>query len=1135
MTDKTLAIKLAVGGGDSAAAEFKKVGDGAKTMGDTIETASKKSATGLKDLKSELTTVGSALSVAGAVGTGFFGLATASSMDFTAAMSNVNSIAHVSATELSSLRETVLALSDTYGQGATDLADGLYNIIGSGFEANDAVKILTASVVAAGAGLTTTETAATAVTAVLNAYSMSADQAGNVSDILFKIVDSGVISFETLADSMGRTLPLASSLGVSLEELGAAYAALTRVGYSGDMAETGIAALMTAAIGPTDALKESVKAYGYETTEALIAAEGFTGFLKFLQDTAGGSSEKMLALTGNTRANGAALALAAQGGYVYADMLDQMSSAASDGAYTLSVFGLQMDNAAGSVQIAREQFNNFKIEAGSALEPLVAFAADTASTVLGAFGALPESIRDAVTWMGAAGSAATLMAGGFLLLVPRIVETRAALQTLAGASGVVGTIGRMIPALFGPAGLAVAGVVAVASAGIAVWNNHRDSVRATAEAYAALDAEVTAIDDRISSMKLTDDVATAFKLEALVGDTRAAGDKWASDLDKMETDWAAFWDTLGSDRQNTDVLSGPLFDNVLQKMVTDGQITQNEMEGILAGNLDLITQYSTAIAIAMSDYIASYRPTATDMALIESDMGELMDLISNPYVDAMKVIDDYAAARKQYLEGDHPDYQGFDAWWQQYKSDTVEATALTTQFNAAVAQTSDLLVNTAMAEIDAAKERKKAYEEYIGMVREHLTDLLEFGGLSDPLSMWNMSGHATEASLLADHINDLGAAMDSNYQLIVGNTDAIGKNMQTLDDWATGLIGVRGEYAEIDKLYAEGRISLEKYNEAQSAQETIMGANATVQRDVLAIQAALSPVIAQNAQDYADYIEQLRQLNDGIDDSADGAQQQMAALAWLDSGTAGRVQQFMELGQSMQDLDENGKAAFETMVDGLAATDPMFIALLENAGLVRQELDGSFSVNWEGLNGADSDIDRLTESIDALIVTLGGVPPHVETEISVVDNATGPATSIRDLLASLPDHKTTTITTVLETYYAPGGAARPMANALGGTIPAYAAGGVLFRAGELRPEVAHFADGGMALLPYDGYYTAPAGTYISPNYAGNTNTYGGVSIDLSGSVFHNTSRDDMNAWAANDLLPAIRDELQRVRVGQGMA
>ena len=102
-----------------------------------------------------------------------------------------------------------------------------------------------------------------------------------------------------------------------------------------------------------------------------------------------------------------------------------------------------------------------------------------------------------------------------------------------------------------------------------------------------------------------------------------------------------------------------------------------------------------------------------------------------------------------------------------------------------------------------------------------------------------------------------------------------------------------------------------------------------------------------------------------------------------------------------------------------------------------------------------------------------------------------------------------------------------------GGIPGFAAGGVLFEAGEAGPELAYFAGGGMALIPQHGLYMAPEGTYISPNNALNGVNVGGVSVAFNGN-FYGSNRDELNQWAARDLIPTITTAIQRAERGQGV-
>src|SRR5690606_15020942 len=422
----------------------------------------------LKDVESAIDTVGKTLAALGGGGTAALGLMTKSSMDFSAAMSNVNSIARVSDQELAALSDTILDLASAYSAAPTDLAEGLYDIIGSGFEdAAEAAEILEAAVVAAGAGMTDTATSTRAITAVLNAYGQEAEEAGNISDVLFKTVDSGVISFEELANNMGRVLPVASSLNVSIEELGAAFAELTLQGINASEAETAIAAMMTAALNPTEAMADAIEEYGYAWAEALIQTEGLAGYVQFLSQASGGTSEGMMALLGNVRALQGALVLTQGDGAGFNAMLETMGSAAQDGAYTLEVFGIQMDNAAGAVRDAQSEIGIAAMNIGAAFEPMVQMGAQAVADLVGAFNGLPGPIQETVAILAGLGSVSTLALGGFMLLIPKVLEFRNAMQTLGGIRGILAMVG----GAFNPVTL---GLGALTAAGVLAWSMFRE-------------------------------------------------------------------------------------------------------------------------------------------------------------------------------------------------------------------------------------------------------------------------------------------------------------------------------------------------------------------------------------------------------------------------------------------------------------------------------------------------------------------------------------------------------------------------------------------------------------------------------------------------------------------------------------
>ena len=317
-----------------------------------------------------------------------------------------------------------------------------------------------------------------------------------------------------------------------------------------------------------------------------------------------------------------------------------------------------------------------------------------------------------------------------------------------------------------------------------------------------------------------------------------------------------------------------------------------------------------------------------------------------------------------------------------------------------ILQNTDLDAGAKVDAIEAMSNALVDYKANVLDVTEQIKLLNEVARTDDPLSQWNLSGHATEASTLAENIQNLTAVMGDAYRIVVQNTDAIGQQMQSLDDWATNLIGAAGTWAEIDDLLGEGRISLDQYTAAQEAQTTIAAANTEIQRDLLAIQAQQAPVLAQNADAMQEYIRQLRDMNDG---TREGARDQLAALALMDSATQSRLQGFIELGGQLKEMGPAGAASLQTIVDGMVAMGDPMVAVLENLGLIKRELDGSYSVNIDGFEDANNDIVNLTNSIDALTTALGGVPP-VRLGVEGKDEVDAARQSILDI-ANAPSKK----------------------------------------------------------------------------------------------------------------------------------
>lgn len=229
-------------------------------------------------------------------------------IDFDKSMRNVNSIAQLPERGLQRLEKRVLGLAGPTAQAPRTLAEGLYDLVSSGFDANESLFILDKSARAATAGLTTTEVSTASVAAVLNAYHLKADKAGQVSDRLFETVNRGVISFEDLATTIGDVLPFASSLHVSLDEVGASVSTMTKEGISAPETMTRIKNVMVTLLKPGKALSDVLDELGV-SGEELVRKKGFQGALEAIIARTDGSKEAITELFPNIRALGGVLAL----------------------------------------------------------------------------------------------------------------------------------------------------------------------------------------------------------------------------------------------------------------------------------------------------------------------------------------------------------------------------------------------------------------------------------------------------------------------------------------------------------------------------------------------------------------------------------------------------------------------------------------------------------------------------------------------------------------------------------------------------------------------------------------------------------------------------------------------------------
>lgn len=231
-----------------------------------------------------------------------------------AALREVATLIPETADEIDTLREKLVQLSTRVPEAPELLSKALYQTISAGItDTAEAFGVLEVAAQSAIAGVTTTFTSVDAITTVLNAYQLNADEARRVSDVFFATVREGKITFDQLASSIGTVATSAALTGASVEEVGAALATLTKFGISAETSATSLNRALLAVVNATDDERAAAKALGFDLSAAAIQAKGLTGFINDLATATEGNVEALAAIFPEIRAFRAVSILAGQG------------------------------------------------------------------------------------------------------------------------------------------------------------------------------------------------------------------------------------------------------------------------------------------------------------------------------------------------------------------------------------------------------------------------------------------------------------------------------------------------------------------------------------------------------------------------------------------------------------------------------------------------------------------------------------------------------------------------------------------------------------------------------------------------------------------------------------------------------
>ncbi|MDD4061899.1 MAG: phage tail tape measure protein [Kiritimatiellae bacterium] len=427
--------------------------------------------------------------------------------DFQAAMAEVGTLIPGQAQALERLSSAALDLSMKFGKSQKELASAEYQAISAGIAAEHAASFVETSGKMAIGGVTDTKTAVDGLTSVINAYKLSAEEAGAVSDTFFVAMKRGKTTVGELASVVGNVAPLASATGVAYDELFSAIAAATLTGQSTAEAATGIKGVIAAIVGPSDDAAKAAQAMGLEWNIAGLKSKGLIGLLQEMYQKTGGNVEMMRTLVPRIEGFNTMLGLSANNCETFASVLGDMAgkAGAAEEAFATMSATLKFKWA----QLGAT-FDVIKTKIGNALLPIVTVLTKGLMGIFNVVAKLPSPIFALLAAvLSFAGGA--LVLGGAMLVITGLMKAWVLLKPMIAAAFMslkaqaLGAVSAIMPIL-APLTALIALGAALYYAWQQNWGGIRDMVTAVVEGFRMA---VSAGEDGIASV----DAAVADKLK----------------------------------------------------------------------------------------------------------------------------------------------------------------------------------------------------------------------------------------------------------------------------------------------------------------------------------------------------------------------------------------------------------------------------------------------------------------------------------------------------------------------------------------------------------------------------------------------------------------------------------------------
>ncbi len=280
-------------------------------------------------------------------------------------MSKVKALTGSTGKEFKDLTKKARDMGATTAFSASEAAAGMAFLAQAGFDSNAILKSSEHFLNLAAAGGLELANAMDIASNIMTPFSMKAEEAARVADVLAKTAASSNTNVAQLGEAFKKVAPISSQLGISFEETAAAIGLLGNAGIQASDAGTALKNIMARLVKPTSEVQQGLAALGVSAEDVNPATHSLAEIMSTLQAAAektGDRSKVAAAGVGifGLRANaaGGVLMKASKSISKFKNELDEADGSAKKMAKTM------MDNLGGDFKILKSVFAELQLAIG---------------------------------------------------------------------------------------------------------------------------------------------------------------------------------------------------------------------------------------------------------------------------------------------------------------------------------------------------------------------------------------------------------------------------------------------------------------------------------------------------------------------------------------------------------------------------------------------------------------------------------------------------------------------------------------------------------------------------------------------------------------------------------------------------